>query len=95
MLAKAQHDADLAVGPVMFSSGPHSRGNTPTPRKGGAGSSFFQPAIIQPIHALALYGDTISATGGAFFGGVGAQAGQMAADMIFQNPTPHTPPPAY
>jgi hypothetical protein len=30
---------------------------------------------------------TISTAGGAFFGGVGAQAGQMAADMIFQNPS--------
>jgi hypothetical protein len=31
-----------------------------------------------------LVGATISAAGGAFFGGIGAQAGQMAANLIFQ-----------
>ncbi len=32
-----------------------------------------------------IVGATISAAGGAFFGGIGAQAGQMAANLIFQN----------
>ena len=32
-----------------------------------------------------VVGATISAAGGAFFGGIGAQAGQMAANLIFQN----------
>ncbi len=32
----------------------------------------------------ALVGTTISAAGGAFFGGIGAQAGQMAANALFQ-----------
>ena len=32
-----------------------------------------------------VVGATITAAGGAFFGGIGAQAGQMAANLIFQN----------
>jgi hypothetical protein len=32
----------------------------------------------------AIVGTTISAAGGAFFGGVGAQAGQMAANALFK-----------
>lgn len=39
-----------------------------------------------------IVGATISAAGGAFFGGVGAQAGQMAADMIFQKPATSAEP---
>jgi len=41
-----------------------------------------------------VVGATISAAGGAFFGGIGAQAGQMAANAIFQDGSAAVPPPA-
>ena len=41
-----------------------------------------------------VVGATISAAGGAFFGGIGAQAGQMAANLVFQGTPGYSGAPA-